>query len=199
MMLPFRGKRPKAPPFIGDSKACPTLITLVPLTDIAPDRVEHLLDAAFGADRHGRTAYRIRENMPFLPHLSFAALDGTDLLGTIQAWPAQVADAEGADPIILVGPVAVMPDAQGKGIGKALMVELLKAADSGGADAMVMIGDPEYYGRFFGFTAEATADWAVPGPVERHRLLARIRRDGGIRRHGMLGPDLGFASRAAAA
>ena len=177
----------------------PTLITLVPLTDIAPDRVEHLLDAAFGADRHGRTAYRIRENMPFLPHLSFAALEGTDLLGTIQAWPAQVADADGADPIILVGPVAVMPDAQGKGIGKALMVELLKAADSGGADAMVMIGDPEYYGRFFGFTAEATADWAVPGPVERHRLLARIRRDGGIRRHGTLGPDLGFASRAAAA
>ncbi|MFM7028022.1 MAG: GNAT family N-acetyltransferase [Chakrabartia sp.] len=175
------------------------MIKLVPLTEIAPGRVELLLDAAFGADRHGRTAYRIRENMPFLPALSFAALDGDTLLGTIQAWPALIKDAEGADPIILVGPVAVMPDAQGKGIGKALMLRLLEAADAGAADAMVMIGDPEYYGRFFGFTAEATAEWAVPGPVERRRLLARIRRPGGVRAQGQLGPDPAFASHANAA
>ena len=174
-------------------------MTLVPLTQISSEDVELLLDAAFGADRHGRTAYRIRENMPFLPELSFAALDGDTLIGTIQAWPARVADGAGADPITLVGPVAVLPEVQGKGIGKALMVRLLEAADAGAADAMVMIGDPEYYGRFFGFTAEATAGWEVPGPVERHRLLARIRRAGGVRSHGMLGPDPDFASRAAAA
>jgi predicted N-acetyltransferase YhbS len=175
------------------------VITLVPLSQISPDRVEHVLDAAFGADRHGRTAYRIRENMPFLPDLSFAALDGTALIGTIQAWPARVANADGADPITLVGPVAVMPDAQGKGVGKALMRHLLDVADAGATDAMVMIGDPEYYGRFFGFTAEATAGWDTPGPVERHRLLARIHRTGGLRAQGMLGPDPDFASRAAAA
>ncbi len=38
---------------------------------------------------------------------------------------------------------------------------------------MAMIGDPEYYGRFFGFTADATANWELPGPVERRRLLAK--------------------------
>lgn len=171
----------------------------MPLTEIAPEQVELLLDAAFGTDRHGRTAYRIRENMPFLPALSFAALEGEKLLGTIQAWPAHVADSLGADPVTLVGPVAVMPEAQGKGIGKALMARLLDAADAGAADAMVMIGDPEYYGRFFGFTAEATAQWQVPGPVERHRLLALIRREGGVRAQGQLGPDPAFATRANAA
>ena len=37
----------------------------------------------------------------------------------------------------------------------------------------MLIGDPEYYGRFFGFSAEATAGWRLPGPVEARRLLAR--------------------------
>jgi predicted N-acetyltransferase YhbS len=40
-----------------------------------------------------------------------------------------------------------------------------------------MIGDPEYYGRFFGFSAAITGGWVLPGPVERHRLLARIKGD----------------------
>ena len=175
------------------------LITLLPLADIAADRVEQLLDAAFGPDRHGRTAYKIRAGMPVVPAMSFAALDGTTLLGTIQAWPAAIVSATGADPVTLVGPVAVMPEAQGKGIGQKLMARLIDAADAGASDAMVMIGDPEYYGRFFGFSAEATGGWDVPGPVERHRLLARIRRAGGVQAHGLLGPDPDFASRAAAA
>lgn len=175
------------------------LITLVPLAEIAPDRVETLLDAAFGTDRHGRTAYAIRKNMPVIPALSFAAMEGGKLLGTIQAWPAAIIADQGKDEVTFVGPVAVMPEAQGKGIGKALMARLLEAADSGASDAMVMIGDPDYYGRFFGFTAEATGGWDVPGPVERHRLLARIARSGGVRAIGLLGPDPDFASRAVAA
>lgn len=175
------------------------LITLVPLADIAPDHVEQLLDAAFGADRHGRTAYKIRQGMPVMAEMSFAALEGDTLLGTIQAWPAAIIAADGHDPVTLVGPVAVMPEAQGKGIGQKLMIRLLEAADAGASDAMVMIGDPEYYGRFFGFTAEATSGWDVPGPVERHRLLARIRRPVGVRAQGLLGPDPDFASHAAAA
>lgn len=175
------------------------MIQFVPLADIPDDDVEALLDAAFGADRHGRTAYRIREGMKALPTLSFAAVEDGRLIGTIQAWPARLTQGGHSDRLTLVGPVAVHPDAQQQGIGKALMAKLLDAADAGAADAMVMIGDPEYYGRFFGFTADATAGWEVPGPVERHRLLARIRRQGGLMPVGMIGPDPDFASRAAAA
>jgi predicted N-acetyltransferase YhbS len=175
------------------------LITLVPLSSIAPDQVEHLLDDAFGTDRHHRTAYRLREGMPFIDALSFAAVENGQLLGSIQAWPASVRNAEGADPIILVGPVAVTPELQGRGIGKMLMARLLETADAGAADAMVMIGDPDYYGRFFGFHADSTSGWDVAGPVERHRLLARIRRPGGVRAIGQLGPDPSFATGAVAA
>jgi predicted N-acetyltransferase YhbS len=175
------------------------LITLIPLSSVAPDRVERLLDAAFGADRHQRTAYRLREGMPVIDALSFAAVQNGELLGSIQAWPARVHDADGSDPIILVGPVAVTPQAQGRGIGKMLMARLLETADAGAADAMVMIGDPDYYGRFFGFHADITSGWGVAGPVERHRLLARIRRPGGVRAIGQLGPDPSFATGVVAA
>ena len=57
-----------------------------------------------------------------------------------------------------------------------LMERALEAAETAavpGADALMLIGDPEYYGRFFGFSAEATAGWRLPGPVEARRLLAR--------------------------
>lgn len=154
-------------------------IRLAPLSSADPALIENLLDAAFGADRHTRTAYRIREGMPVIGALSFAAFEDETLVGTIQCWPVAVGDA----PIILVGPVAVAPDRQRSGIGRILMTKLI---DSAPDTAMAMIGDPEYYGRFFGFTADATSGWDVPGPVERHRLLAR--NAGALPRKGALGP-----------
>ena len=76
----------------------------------------------------------------------------------------------------MVGPVAVLPQMQGTGIGKALMDALVAAAEAEGADALMMIGDPPYYGRW-GFTAERTGGWRIDGPYEQHRLLARLRRE----------------------
>ena len=154
-------------------------IHLLPLSEADPEAVEMLLDAAFGSDRHHRTAYRIREGVTALPMLSLAAFDGTKLVGTLQSWPVAVGDA----PVVLVGPVAVAPNRQRTGIGQRLMNALIGAAPD---TPMVMIGDPEYYGRFFGFSATATQDWDVPGPVERHRLIAR--NADGLPATGMLGP-----------
>ena len=58
-------------------------------------------------------------------------------------------------------------------LGKRLMRASLEIADACGHDAILLIGDPEYYGRFFGFTADRTGGWRLPGPFEPHRLLAR--------------------------
>lgn len=154
-------------------------IRIAALAEANPLAVEALLDAAFGADRHTRTAYRIRLGTTAIPALSFAAFDADRLVGTLQSWPVFVGDA----PVVLVGPVAVAPDVQRGGIGQSMMAALLDAAP---ATPMAMIGDPEYYGRFFGFTADATGGWNVPGPVERHRLLAR--NADGLPRAGTLGP-----------
>jgi len=144
------------------------------LSDIEPQAVENLLDAAFGADRFGRTAYRIRQGMDAIPRLSFAAVEDGALIGTIQCWPVAHRAADGTTtPLVMVGPVAVRPDVQRGGHGRVLMTHMLAAAEDGSDGALMMIGDPEYYGRFFGFDANATAAWDLPGPFEQRRLLAR--------------------------
>lgn len=141
----------------------------------AADRadIEHLLDLSFGMDRHGRTAYRLREGVAALPGLSLVARDGGNIVGSIQYWPIELAVAGQAYPVTLLGPVAAHPERQGEGIGTALMHASLAIADAWGHESILLIGDPEYYGRF-GFSADATAGWSVPGPVERRRLLARL-------------------------
>lgn len=149
---------------------------LQPLTDAPAGAVESLLDRVFGGDRHGRTAYAVREGTAPLAELCFGAWHEGAFVGSIQAWPvALAADAGDSDPLVMVGPVAIEPPLQGAGIGRALMAALGEAAERSrdpGAGALMLIGDPEYYGRF-GFTDEATGGWRLPGPFEQRRLLAR--------------------------
>jgi predicted N-acetyltransferase YhbS len=131
------------------------VIDILPLAQISPDEVEALLDDAFGAERKGRTAYKLRDGVAAIPALSFAAVKGDTLVGSLQSWPVRIDGFA----LTLVGPVAVSTKLQRSGIGRMLMAALDIAS--------------EYYGRFFGFSAEATSGWELPGPVERHRLLAR--------------------------
>lgn len=167
------------------------MLDILPIAAARPAAVEALLDAAFGTDRHNRTAYRLRAGTHALPDLSFAAFEDDMLVGTLQSWPIKLVgdtrDAPGRR-LTMVGPVAVLPDRQREGIGLALMKALLTAADAGGEDALVLIGDAEYYGRLFGFSAEHTGGWQVPGPVERHRLLARLTSDRLHKLDGLLAP-----------
>ena len=51
-----------------------------------------------------------------------------------------------------LGPIAVRPDRQGRGVGAALMREGLARMREEGAHGIVLVGDPAYYGRF-GFSA----------------------------------------------
>ena len=160
------------------------------MSDIEPQAVEHLLDDAFGADRFGRTAYRIRAGADAVPGLSFALVEDGALVGTIQCWPVAHRAPDGsATPLVMVGPVAVRPDVQRGGHGRLLMAHMLEAAETEADSALMMIGDPEYYGRFFDFTAEATGEWDLPGPFEKRRLLARAVYGHRLPRGaGMIGP-----------
>ena len=164
------------------------MIKIVPIAEVSADAVEHLLDRAFGADRHLRTAYRIRQGTRAIPALSFAGVEDGELIGTIQCWPVRLAlDAGGSAPLVMVGPIAVEPSRQRGGIGQVLTAHAIRIADEMGSDPLMLIGDPEYYGRFFGFDDSATAAWRVPGPVERRRLLARGAAPTGA---GMLAPGV---------
>ncbi|MCP1471339.1 putative N-acetyltransferase YhbS [Sphingobium sp. OAS761] len=169
---------------------------IVPL-DSQPDAaIERVLDAAFGPDRHGRTAYAIRDGMSWLPELSFAALDEDGgLIGTLQSWPVALVLEDGARmPLIMVGPVAVLPDRQMGGHGRAMMDAVVATARARATEPLMMIGDPEYYGRFWGFGAGDTWGWDAPGPFEKRRLLALSVDGRSIGGTGMLGPRIAVSA-----
>jgi predicted N-acetyltransferase YhbS len=170
-----------------------TLPTLIPLDQADPAAIERVLDAAFGPDRHKRTAYAIRQGTECLPPLCFAAFDeaGT-LVGTIQAFPVALTDPQGrAHPLIMIGPVAILPGRQGQGFGRALMAAQQAAIEALGGEGapplpQMLIGDEPYYGKF-GF-GEAPRGWQCPGPWDPDRLLVRAENPAVLPADGMLGP-----------
>ena len=82
----------------------------------------------------------------------------------------------------------MLPELQGLGYGKALMSASIGALSSEAPLPQVMIGDAEYYGRFWGFSAEPTQGWSLPGPYDKARLLVRCTNPSILPEEGMLGP-----------
>jgi len=169
------------------------LPTLIPLDQADPAAVERVLDEAFGPDRHKRTAYAIREGTECLAPLCFAAFDESGVLaGTIQAFPVALTDPQGrSHPLIMIGPVAILPERQGQGFGRALMAAqqaaVAEVREDGAAPLpQVLIGDEPYYGKF-GY-AEAPRGWKCPGPWAPEHLLVRTENRAVLPREGMLGP-----------
>ena len=161
---------------------------LTPLRAADEAAIEALLDLSFGTDRHQRTAYRLREGVQADPAASCAAFDEHGrLVGSIQSWPLALIEADStATPLWLIGPIAVHPDRRSEGIGRTMLRRALDAIDHSGVPA-VLIGDPEYY-EPFGFAADATGGWLLPGPFERRRLLARLDDGMTLPAIGMLAP-----------
>ena len=151
-------------------------------TDI-PAR-EALLNAAMGEARFTKCSERLRENRIAAEGLSFVAVEDGRLVGTVRLWHVTAGPGRQA---LLLGPLAVAPEAQGRGIGVALMTHALKAARRSGAAAVILVGDAPYYGRF-GFSAEKTAALWMPGPYEQSRLLAVEFTAGALDgAHGLVG------------
>ena len=129
---------------------------------------EALLDEAFGETRYRKSSQRLRDGRLPAEGLSFVAADGKRVIGTARLWHAACASGE---PALLLGPVAVESSCRNRGIGAALVRRAVAEARRLGHHAVILVGDAPYYGRF-GFSAEKTGRLRLPGPFERHRLLA---------------------------
>jgi putative acetyltransferase len=80
-----------------------------------------------------------------------AEVDGA-IVGHVAA--SQVSISDGSTGWYGLGPISVIPDRQGQGIGSALMRSALQELRESGAAGCVLLGDPDYYTRF-GFEPEA--------------------------------------------
>lgn len=142
---------------------------------------EALLDAAMGPGRIRKSSEAIRRGRLPAEGLAFSATrpDGT-LVGTVRLWNVSAGTHDDCDvPALLLGPLAVAPDAQGTGLGGLLMRHAIAEAARLGHGAILLVGDPEYYVRF-GFSADKTAWLAMPGPFEPRRFLALELRQGAL-------------------
>lgn len=71
--------------------------------------------------------------------------------------------------VLVLSPLSVRPDRQGRGIGRALVAHAVQEADRRGVPAVFLEGDPGYYGRLGWRPA---ADIGVIGPSDRIPALA---------------------------
>lgn len=126
---------------------------------------EALLDRVFGPARFTKPSERLRRGR--LPVLALVARENAMLIGTVRLWAVE---AESGSRLLLLGPLAIAPLYQERGVGARLMRSALNQAAAAGHSAVVLVGDLPYYGRF-GFTAALTHALEMPAPVERHRFL----------------------------
>lgn len=136
---------------------------------------EALLDRCLGERRTAKSSERLREGRLPAEGLALSAERDGDVVGTVRLWHV----AANGVPALLLGPLAVAPELQGEGLGKALMREALWRAACRGHGAVLLVGDAPYYARF-GFDAGRTRALAMPGPVERERFLGLELREGAL-------------------
>lgn len=145
--------------------------------------VENLTREAFwnvhvpGCDEH-YLAHILRDAPAFIPELDFVALEDGKLVGNILYSRAWVERADGSQwDVILFGPISVLPDYQGRGIGGALIRHTAQVARQLGYPAIFLYGDPAYYQRF-GFRPASDFGITPPDGVPHVALQVLLLMDG---------------------
>lgn len=82
-----------------------------------------------------------------VPHLSLVAEAAGRVVGHV-FFSAVTVDSRGGSAVMGLAPMAVLPEHQRQGIGSALVRAGLRACADIGSEAVVVLGHPEYYGRF---------------------------------------------------
>ena len=128
--------------------------------------IETLHARTFGPGRFARAAFRLREDVPPDPALSFVALAGDELVASVRLTPIRIGDR----PALLLGPLAVKPAHTGRGAGKQLVRIAVQAAREAGHNVILLVGDEPYYGPL-GFTRLQRNAITLPAPVDPDRVL----------------------------
>lgn len=139
------------------------------------EEVEALLDLAFGKDRFKKAAYALREGVDPIAELSFVIRDDEKLIASLRFWPAQINGLK----VLLLGPIAVLPELQGKGYGIGLMKHGLAEAKKLGYERVVLVGDEAYYRRV-GFSRDLARYITMDGQKDESRILGHELVEGAL-------------------
>lgn len=143
-------------------------------TEADASGVASLMDAAFGPGASARSVWRLRRHPP-IGGLCLVAEDDGVLVGSLRFWFISLAGRRE----LLLGPLAVLPNLQGKGVGQALVWQGLGIATQSKCGICLVSGEPDYYPRF-GFVPAAPGQLVWPGPVDAKRLQLKELQTGAI-------------------
>lgn len=116
--------------------------------------VENLIREAFwnvyrpGCMEH-LVLHRLRQEECFIPELDYVLEeDGRIAANIVYAKGTLTAEDGTKTPMLMFGPVGVLPECQGKGYGTKLITYTLELAAKLGYPAVAITGNPDYYSRF---------------------------------------------------
>jgi len=135
------------------------------------EKIKEINDQAFEQEDESRLVNKLREKDQFMPELSLIAEIDKKLVGHILFYPVRIKYAHGEHTTLSLGPMAVIPEYQKKGIGGKLIIEGLKRAKDFGFRSVIVVGHPEYYPKF-GFTKASNWDLKVPFEVRDEVFMA---------------------------
>lgn len=139
--------------------------------------VRNVNDHAFGQELEGRIVDALRSNGAVM--LSLVATFNGRVVGHILYSPIAVCGAIGA----ALGPMAVLPEHQRKGIGGRLIEEGRRRLEASGCPFVIVLGHDTYYPRFGFVRASAhgiTCEWDVPDEAFMVQVLDAAKMAGVI-------------------
>ena len=103
---------------------------------------------AFGRTNEGELVSALRYLTDFNPKLSLVAVKGKDIIGHLLFFPIAILAEQETFLSLSLGPIAVHPDHQNRGVGGQLITQGHQNAMELGYSSVILLGHPSYYTRF---------------------------------------------------
>lgn len=132
-------------------------------------------ERAFGQTEEAGLVRAILRDPTAQPTLSLIAEAEGRPLGHILFSRARLNDAPPDGAAAILAPLAVVPEAQGKGIGGTLIEAGVARLSAAGTALVFVLGHPGYYGRF-GFAPAGHKGFAAPYPIPAEHAGAWMMR-----------------------
>lgn len=119
---------------------------------------------AFGYEKEAELVRELLHDPSAKPLLSLLALKKGRAVGHILFTSAHLSDSKDAASIVILAPLAIVPDSQKQGIGGKLIEHGLALLSKSGVDLVFVLGHPEYYPRY-GFTPAGQIGFEAAYPI----------------------------------